>query len=196
MGVERLSDNVLHVDLSSSTGGCWVKEFTGIIKDNLDEELIQGGYENVSCQLVKGKNEVRVKIMKDAEFNRVYTSGCFDIFHHGHLNILRNSKKLCNHLVVGVSTDELILKEKGRLPVIPFKERMDIVSSIEYVDEVIPQTDKNKQKIVDLYNINAITVGDDWKGRFPHVSCEVVYFTYTPSVSSTLLKKALSLKAG
>ncbi|WP_218972989.1 adenylyltransferase/cytidyltransferase family protein [Labilibaculum manganireducens] len=127
------------------------------------------------------------------KYKRIYTSGCFDLFHYGHLNILENSKKLCEHLIVGVSTDELIFKSKGKKPVIPYAERAKIISSIRFVDEVIPQGDKNKQKVVDEHHIDAISVGDDWKGKYPSVSCEMVYFPYTPSVSSTILKDTLKL---
>jgi len=128
------------------------------------------------------------------KYGRMYTSGCFDIFHQGHLNILQKTKALCDHLIVGVSTDELILKEKGRLPVIPFEERITIIESNKYVDEVIPQVDKNKQKVVDEHHIDAISVGSDWKGRYPQVTCEMEYFDYTPNVSSTILKEKLNLK--
>jgi len=121
-------------------------------------------------------------------FKRVYTTGCFDLFHAGHLNILKKSKEIGDFLLVGVSTDELMEKEKGKRPVIPFEERADIVRSLKFVDEVIPQVDKNKQRIVDQYHIDAITVGDDWKGKYPQVSCEVVYFPYTKKVSSGGLK--------
>ena len=127
------------------------------------------------------------------KYKRMYTSGCFDVFHFGHLNILERSKALCEYLIVGVSTDELIEKEKGRRPVIPFDERARVLESIAYVDEVIPQVDKNKQKIVDAYRIDAISVGDDWKGRYPTVSCEMEYFPYTKSISSTILKDTLKL---
>lgn len=128
-----------------------------------------------------------------SKYQRMYTSGCFDIFHYGHLNILIKSKELCDHLIVGVSTDELIKKEKGRKPIIPFEERMKVVKAIGLVDEVIPQVDKEKQKIVDTYKIDAISVGDDWRGRYPKVSCSMEYFPYTDNVSSTILKNALKL---
>ncbi len=128
-----------------------------------------------------------------AKYNRMYTSGCFDIFHYGHLNILIKSKELCDYLIVGVSTDELIENEKGKKPVIPFHERIKVVQSIGIVDEVIPQMDKDKQKIVDTYKIDAISVGDDWRGRYPKVSCAMEYFPYTANVSSTILKDALKL---
>ena len=127
------------------------------------------------------------------KFHRVYTSGCFDIFHQGHLNILKKTKELCDYLIVGVSTDELIIKSKGRPPCIPFEERITILEANRYVDEVIPQIDKNKQAIVDKYNIDAISVGSDWRGKYPPVSCEMIYFDYTPNVSSTILKGKLGL---
>jgi len=127
------------------------------------------------------------------KYHRMYTSGCFDIFHQGHLNILKNTKALCDYLIVGVSTDEVIINSKGRPPLIPFEERISILESNKYVDEVIPQVDKNKQKIVDQYNIDAISVGSDWKGKYPPVTCEMVYFDYTPNVSSTVLKQKLNI---
>lgn len=127
------------------------------------------------------------------KYQRLYTSGCFDIFHHGHLNILKRSKALCDHLVVGVSTDDLIVKSKGRPPVIPYEERVSIIQALDLVDEVIPQIDKDKQRVVDEYRIDAISVGDDWKGRYPPVTCEMEYFEYTPTVSSTILKEKLGL---
>ena len=131
--------------------------------------------------------------VSEKKYKIMYTTGCFDIFHYGHLNILSKSKDLCQKLIVGVSTDQLILKEKGKLPVIPFLERVKIVESIKYVDMVVPQTNKNKQEAIDKYNIDAISVGDDWKGRYPKTSCPVEYFTYTPNVSSTILKGLLSI---
>ncbi|WP_438499229.1 adenylyltransferase/cytidyltransferase family protein [Alteromonas australica] len=131
------------------------------------------------------------QISSGKKYGRMYTSGCFDIFHQGHLNILKKTKQLCDYLIVGVSTDELIIQSKGRPPLIPFEERISILESNRYVDEVIPQVDKNKQKVVDEYRIDAISVGSDWKGKYPSVTCEMVYFDYTPNVSSTVLKRKL-----
>lgn len=132
-------------------------------------------------------------ITTEKKYRRMYTSGCFDIFHQGHLNILKKTKALCDYLVVGVSTDELIIKSKGRPPLIPFEERISILEANRYVDEVIPQIDKNKQKVVDEYQIDAISVGSDWKGKYPPVTCDMVYFDYTPNVSSTVLKQKLNI---
>ena len=127
----------------------------------------------------------------DRKYNTMYTTGCFDIFHYGHLNIIKRTKEMCNYLIVGVSTDELIFKEKGKYPLIPFDERIKVIESIKYVDLVIPQIDKNKQKIVDKYQIDAISVGSDWKGRYPKTSCPVEYFQYTKNISSSVLKEKI-----
>lgn len=132
-------------------------------------------------------------IREKSKYARMYTSGSFDIFHYGHLNILAKTKELCDYLVVGVSTDDLIEKEKGKRPVIPFEERIKVVQAIGLVDEVIAQTDKNKQRIVDAYHIDAISVGSDWEGRYPKVTCAMEYFPYTANVSSTILKNTLNL---
>ncbi|GAA6134316.1 hypothetical protein NBRC116188_11050 [Oceaniserpentilla sp. 4NH20-0058] len=126
------------------------------------------------------------------KYAKMYTSGCFDIFHQGHLNIIKKTKELCDYLVVGVSTDKLILESKGRLPLIPFEERVSILEANRYIDEVIPQVNKDKQSIVDMYNIDAISVGSDWFGKYPPVACDMVYFDYTPNVSSTVLKQKLN----
>jgi glycerol-3-phosphate cytidylyltransferase len=128
-----------------------------------------------------------------AKYGRLYTSGAFDIFHHGHLNIIQRSRELCDYLIVGVSTDELIAKEKGHPPIVPYEERVAMLRAIVGVDEVIPQVDKNKQKIIDSYQIDAISVGSDWKGRYPAVSCAMEYFDYTPSISSTIIKQKLDM---
>lgn len=125
------------------------------------------------------------------KYSRLYTSGCFDIFHYGHLNIIQQSRELCDHLIVGVSTDELIEQEKGRPPLIPYTERASVIAALSLVGEVIPQVDKDKQRVVDQYSVDAISVGSDWKGRYPKVSCAMEYFEYTPNVSSTALKEAL-----
>ena len=147
-----------------------------------------------SMEVSKG-NIPRITIARKPlkKYGRLYTSGCFDVFHFGHLNILERSKALCDFLVVGVSTDALIEQEKGKRPVIPYEERSRVIESIEYVDLVIPQVDKDKQKIVDTYGIDAISVGSDWKGRYPKVSCAMEYFPYTESISSTILKNTLQL---
>ena len=129
-----------------------------------------------------------------------YTAGVFDLFHIGHLNILKCSKEMCDHLIVGVSTDELTESYKGKKPIIPYKERKEIVEAIMYVDEVVPQTTRDKCAALSTLDFNVMFVGDDWKGsdifsrtekEFAKEGVDIVYFPYTHGTSSTLLTDIL-----
>lgn len=129
-----------------------------------------------------------------------YTTGVYDMFHIGHLNILKKAKEHCEYLIVGVSTDELVQKEKNKTPIIPFEERCEIINSIKYVDEVVPQFDKNKFAAWEKYKFNVMFVGDDWKGKklfqesekkLNEVGVKVVYFPYTKHISSTKLRQII-----
>lgn len=128
-----------------------------------------------------------------------YTTGVFDLFHIGHLNILRKAKEQCDYLVVGVTVDELVAY-KGKKAFIPYEERAAIVEAIKYVDKVVPQSSMDKMKAWDKIHFNKIFVGDDWKGtdiwnkwenEFSKVGVEIVYFPYTTQTSSTKLRNAL-----
>lgn len=130
------------------------------------------------------------------KYGVVYTTGAFDPFHFGHLNILRRARAMAGTLIVGVSTDELIRQAKGREPFMALEQRMAIIAELRCVDRVIPQIDKNKQRIVDELKIDAIVVGSDWRGRYPPVSCELVYFDYTEGVSSSLLRRGQNERDG
>lgn len=130
-----------------------------------------------------------------------YTTGVYDMFHIGHLNILRRAKEQCDYLVVGVTTDELCYQRKKKYPIINEKERMEIVGAIRYVDKVIPQTDMEKIKPVKELGADVVFVGSDWKGsdawnqyekEFSKIGCKVVYLEHTDGISSTLLRKKLS----
>jgi len=125
------------------------------------------------------------------KYKIIYTTGAFDPFHYGHLNILKKAKQLADFVIVGVSTDELIEKTKNREVFMPLEHRMAILKELKCVDKVIPQVDKNKQKIVDLYNVDAIIVGSDWKGKYPKVSCELIYIDYTEYISSTIIREGV-----
>ena len=129
-----------------------------------------------------------------------YTSGVYDMFHIGHLNLLKKAKEQCDYLIVAVSTDELVQKEKNKTPIIPFEERVTIVESIKYVDKVVPQIDKNKFGAWQKYKFNVMFVGDDWKGKklfaeaekkLSEVNVDVVYFPYTKHISSTSLREKI-----
>ena len=122
------------------------------------------------------------------------------MFHIGHLNILERAKSQCDYLIVGVSTDELVKRDKNKTPVIPYHERVKIVQAIKYVDEVVPQCDKNKFAAWELYKFDKMFVGDDWKGttvwnkfeeQFSEVGVEIVYLPHTDGTSSTLLTQTL-----
>ena len=139
--------------------------------------------------------------MKKKKFKIGYTTGVFDLFHIGHLNILKRSKELCEFLIVGVSTDELVNSYKQRAPAIPYNERVAIVEAIRYVDKVVPQETRDKMAAYGKYNFDVMFVGDDWKGSDIFVKAEkelkkrgsnVVYFPYTKNTSSTLLIEALT----
>ena len=93
-----------------------------------------------------------------------YTTGVFDLFHIGHLNVLKNAKERCDYLIVGVSTDEVVQNYKNKKPIIPFEERMEIVKAIKYVDEVVPQVDMDKFKAWKNIHYDVLFHGDDWKG--------------------------------
>lgn len=132
-----------------------------------------------------------------------YTAGVYDMFHIGHLNLLKKAKEQCDYLIVAVSTDELVMKSKNKKPIIPFEERKAIVEAIKYVDMVVPQIDKDKFGAWEKYHFNAMFVGDDWKGKplfmeaekkLKEVGTDVVYFPYTKHISSTILREKLKEK--
>lgn len=126
-----------------------------------------------------------------------YTTGVYDMFHIGHLNILRRAKEQCDYLIVGVSTDELVRHEKNKTPIIPYSERAEIVKAIRYVDEVVPQYDKDKIRAWEKYNFSKMFVGNDWQGspqwrkyeeQFSEVGVNIIYLPHTDGISSTILR--------
>ena len=130
-----------------------------------------------------------------------YTTGVFDMFHIGHLNILKKAKEQCEFLVVGVTTDELCLKRKNKLPIICESDRVEIVESIKYVDKVVLQDNMDKLDAVKKHKADAVFVGSDWQGteawnkyekEFATVGCTVVYLDHTDGISSTILRERLN----
>ena len=127
-----------------------------------------------------------------------YTTGVFDMFHIGHLNILRRAKEQCEYLIVGVSTDEVVESYKKKTPVIKFDERCAIVSAIKYVDEVVPQLSMDKMEAYKKYKFDAIFHGTDWKGsdmynkiaeEFKPYGVDVVFLPHTDGISSTIIRE-------
>lgn len=130
-----------------------------------------------------------------------YTAGVFDMFHIGHLNILKRAKEQCDYLIVGVTTDELCYSRKQKYPVICEKDRMEIVHSIRFVDKVVPQITMDKLAVVKKYGVNVVFVGSDWRGTeawnqyekdFSKVGCSVVYLEHTDGISSSILRDRLN----
>lgn len=137
------------------------------------------------------------------KYKRGYTAGVYDMFHIGHLNILKRAKKRCDYLIVAVSTDELVLANKNKLPIIPFQQRLEIIKSIKYVDKVISQDDysiQGKVKAVKDNNIDVVFVGSDWKNteKWNNISkelkkngCDVIYLKHTDGISSSILREKI-----
>lgn len=128
-----------------------------------------------------------------------YTSGVFDLFHVGHLNLLRNAKGLCDRLIVGVTTDELV-SYKNKRAVIQQSERMEIVRNIKFVDAVVPQENMDKIAMWEKLKFDIMFVGDDWYASekwdkleqdFRERGVNIVYFPYTKGTSSTLINDTL-----
>ena len=139
--------------------------------------------------------------MAEKKYKVGYTTGVFDMFHMGHLNIICRAKAQCEYLIVGVTTDELCVKRKNKTPVIPEAERMAIVEAIRHVDRVVPQNDMDKLRSVIQYGVDVVFVGSDWKGtpsweqyekEFAEVGCSVVYLDHTDGISSSILRERLN----
>lgn len=129
-----------------------------------------------------------------------YTTGVYDLFHIGHLNLLRRARAECDHLIVGVTSDALCLARKNKLPIIPQDERMEIVGALDCVDTVVTQDDMDKYGAWERHRFHKMFVGDDWKGdpkwvaleeRFRPDGVEIVYFPYTAHTSSSRLRGVL-----
>ena len=133
-----------------------------------------------------------------------YTSGVFDLFHIGHLNLLKNAKAMCDKLIVGVTTDDLA-QYKGKTPLIPYADRAEIVRAIRYVDAVVPQQDMDKASMCKKIGASILFVGDDWHGtekwklieqELSKLNIRVIYFPYTQGVSSTKIAETLKYVRG
>lgn len=132
-----------------------------------------------------------------------YTSGVYDLFHIGHLNVIKNAKNNCDYLIVGVSTDEVVEKNKNKKPIIPFEERAAIVGAIKYVDQVVSQERydiEGKIETVLKYKIDIMFVGSDWQGtdkwnmiekELSRIGCKVMYLPHTDGISSTMLREKI-----
>ena len=132
-----------------------------------------------------------------------YTTGVFDMFHIGHLNILRRAKEKCDYSIVGVSTDECVESYKHHTPMIPYEQRAAIVEAIKYVDEVVPQTTMDKLEFLKHRHFDVMFHGDEWKGtelynkyeqEFAQYSARIEYLSHTDGISSTMLRERVNKK--
>ena len=139
--------------------------------------------------------------MGEKKYKVGYTTGVYDMFHIGHLNILKRAKEQCEFLIVGVSTDEVVQTYKHKTPIVPFEERVQIVEAIRYVDKVVPQTSMNKLEAWEDIHFDALFHGDDWKGSNMYNEVEkqleargvhMVFLPHTDGTSSTILSEKLS----
>ncbi len=139
--------------------------------------------------------------MSEKKYKVGYTTGVYDMFHIGHLNIIKRAKEMCEYLIVGVTTDRLSFERKQKYPIICEEDRIEIVRAIKYVDKVVTQDDMDKVAAVKKYNIDAVFVGSDWKGtpswdeyekQFALLGCSVVYLDHTDGISSTILRERLN----
>ena len=132
-----------------------------------------------------------------------YTTGVFDMFHIGHLNIIRRAKEKCDYLIVGVSTDEVVQSYKNKTPIIPYEQRAAIVKAIKYVDEVGPQTTMDKVEFLKARHFDVMFHGDEWKGtelykkyedEFVKYGARIEYLSHTDGISSSMLRDIISNK--
>lgn len=136
--------------------------------------------------------------MTEKKYKVGYTTGVFDMFHIGHLNILKRAKEQCEYLIVGVSTDEIVESYKHKAPIIKFEERCAIVEAIKYVDKVVPQISMNKMDAYKELKFDALFHGSDWQGsdmydqiikELAEVGVDVVFLPHTDGISSTLIRE-------
>lgn len=139
--------------------------------------------------------------MEKKKYKIGYTTGVYDMFHIGHLNILKRAKEQCEYLIVGVSTDKLVQNYKNKTPIIPFEQRIKIVEAIKYVDKVVPQESMDKYEAWERIHYNAIFHGDDWKGskmyneieeKLKKVGVDMVFLPHTTGISSSILANKVS----
>lgn len=138
--------------------------------------------------------------MNRKQYKIGYTTGVYDMFHIGHLNILRRAKELCDYLIVGVTTDELCYMRKQKYPIISETERLEIIQSIRYVDRAVFQTNMDKVAAAKEFCAEVVFVGSDWKNtpswvsyekELKKIGCDVVYLEHTDGISSSILRQRM-----
>lgn len=128
---------------------------------------------------------------------RIITYGTYDLLHYGHINLLRRAKEMGDYLIVALSTDRFNWDSKQKKCYFTYEQRKELLESLRFVDLVIPE-ENWEQKISDiqLYQIDAFVMGDDWKGKFDYLqeetAAEICYLARTPEISTTKIKNELN----
>jgi glycerol-3-phosphate cytidylyltransferase len=124
----------------------------------------------------------------------IITFGTFDLCHVGHIRLLKRASEIGDKLIVGISSDNLNIKKKRRSPIYSQNERIEIISSLQFVDEVfIEESLELKEEYIKNYNANVLVMGDDWEGKFDNMPCDVIYLPRTPSISTTELIEKIKI---
>lgn len=179
------------------------------IDNSLSKQLSQVPVIEISIEEMEDSNkwygllQMEPSILHHNDTRIGYTTGVYDMFHIGHLNLLRRAKEKCDFLIVGVSTDECVWGYKHKKPICSFEERAHIVSAIRYVDEVVPQNDMNKVKFLQKHHFDVMFHGDEWKGtdlynsyeeEFAKYGATIEYLSHTEGISSSILRKKITDK--
>ena len=131
-----------------------------------------------------------------------FTAGTFDMFHIGHLNLIKNAKSRCDYLIVGVNSDQLVQEYKGKKVIVPLEERMEIIRSLKYVDEVMQIDSLDKKVSWDIKHYDLLFIGDDWKGNprwestrveMEQYGVQTIFLPHTEGTTSTMLRDKLSI---
>ncbi len=195
-------DQLFHIIQSNGVNLVFVSKETEKIEVL---NILKNYFVNVECVVIQITNDEVDASLSSTNLQTVsvdkkigYTTGVFDMFHIGHLNILKRAKELCDYLIVGVSTDELVANYKSKTPIVPFVERKAIIEAVKYVDLVVPQINMNKFEAWKKIHFNVLFHGDDWKGssmyrdveeKLSSVGCKVVFLPHTDGISSTMLRQ-------
>lgn len=130
-----------------------------------------------------------------------FVQGTFDMFHIGHLNIIKNAKSICDYLIVGVNSDDFVFEYKNKHPVISEDERLEIVKAIRYVDEVHIMKNRDKLEAFEKFSFDALIMGDDYRNtdfyktvekQLKEKNVDIIYFPYTKTTSSTIIRKKIT----
>ena len=196
--------NVVFVDEILEKNRHWKSIENDLLKHNCHLQFIAtqeiDNLEKEANAKIDSNTLANLKKSNSTKYRLGYTTGVFDLFHIGHLNIIKEAKKKCDYLIVGVSTDEVVESYKHKTPIISFEERAAILNDLKYVDFVVPQTSLNKMDAWEKLKFDVMFHGSDWKDstmynkiieEFSKVNVDVVFLNHTDGISSTQLSSQI-----